>query len=950
MTLYAYLPIRITNKTFMKHTIAFLFFLIVASSLEAQIVSIDPAFPKRDEMVTITYDATKGNGGLIDVGQVYMHAGLITANSSSGSDWKYVVGNWGTDDAKVKMTNIGNNMHQISYVIDDYYNVPQNEVIEQLAFVFRNVNGSKEGKTAQLKDIFLDFNTTDGFSSQLISPTQSNIIANLNEEILIKFAASEIADISIQDNGIVVFEDNTEYVEFLYNVSELGDHTILINATYEGESIESSFNITVNPELVIEDLPTGSKPGINHISPTSSRLVLMAPLKSSAYVIGDFNDWTISTDYFMKQTPDGQFFWIELDNLEANKNYAFQYLVDGTIIIADPFSELVLDENNDQFISSETFPDMHPYPVDEADGYVSLLRTGAEEFNWQNDFVSPEKEDLVIYELLMRDFTKEKNYQTLLDTLDYLERLGINALEFMPINEFEGNQSWGYNPSFHMALDKYYGTPTAFKTLVDECHRRGIAVILDVVYNHAFSQSPLAQLYWDAANFRPSEDSPFLNPIAKHPFNVGYDFNHESEFTKTFVKRVTQYWIEEYHIDGFRFDLSKGFTQKESTNDGVFAAFDLTRINTLKDYANHIWDIDPDSYVILEHFATNSEEKALESYGMMLWSNHNHNFNEGTLGYNSNEGSNFEWIDYKRKGWNNPHAIGYMESHDEERLMYKNLEFGNSSSTYDVKELNIALERMELASAFFYMIPGPKMLWQFGEVGYDFSINQCVNGTINPDHRLDPKPIRWDYKEDLQRKQLYDVTSALIKLKTDYDLTKTTTYSHSLAEGKKYIRLSTDDLNAIVVGNFEIGSRSVAPGFQHQGWWYDYITGDSINVENQLMNIILTAGEYRVYLDQKLGDPVIISGVEDPEFVVEDYLLYPNPVSTDLNFSITLTEAQELEVSIMDANGRLVRTENVNLGVGKRDIHFDLTDVINGLYFISIKGDNLRLTDRFVKR
>jgi len=618
---------RTKVKNLMRSLFSFLFFISVSTSIIAQIVSIDPAFPKRDEVVTITYDATKGNGGLVGESPVYMHTGLITNNSTSGSDWKYVVGNWGTDDAKVKMTSIGNDLHQISYVINDYYGIPENEEIEMLAFVFRNVDGSKEGKTAQLQDIFLEFNSTDEFSAQLISPTQTNIIANLNDDIIIKYGTSEISDIVIQDNGVIIYEENTNYVEYTYNVSEIGDHLIRISATFDGVILVSEFNIAVNPELVVEDLPAGSKPGINHLSATSTRLVLLAPQKSSAYLIGDFNDWKIRTEYFMKQTPDGQFFWIDLENLVEDQNYAFQYIVDGQFFIADPFSELILDESSDPFISDITFPNLHPYPVNKATGNVSLLRTGAENYQWQNDFEPPAKEDLVIYELLMRDFTGDHNYQTVLDTLDYLERLGINAIEFMPVNEFESNRSWGYNPSFHMALDKYYGSPTAFKTLIDECHRRGIAVILDVVYNHAFSQSPFAQLYWDAANFRPSADSPFLNPIAKHPYNVGYDFNHESEYTKLFVKRVTKYWLEEYHIDGFRFDLSKGFTQKSSTNDGVFAAYDLSRIKILQDYADNIWDFNPNAYVILEHFATNTEEKVLSSYGMMLWSNHKHAFN-----------------------------------------------------------------------------------------------------------------------------------------------------------------------------------------------------------------------------------------------------------------------------------------------------------------------------------
>ena len=915
----------------------------------AQIVSIDPTFPKRDEMITVTYDASQGNGGLIGVNQVYMHTGLITNTSNSGSDWKYVVGNWGTDDDRVKMTNIGNDLHQISFVINDYYNVPEEIEILKLAFVFRNVDGSKEGKTAQLQDIFVDFNATDGFAGVLLNPTNNNIIANAGEVIPIRFATSEKSDISISDNGEIIAQVDSNFIEHSYQATEAGDHQIEIEARFEAEIVTASLNITVNPEVIIEALPPGTRPGINFISPSHARLALLAPQKSHAYVIGDFNDWEVSSDYFMKRSPAGDFFWIDIEGLDADQNYAFQYIVDGTIIVADPFSELVLDQNNDPFIDEATFPNLHPFPSDHASGYVSLLRTGAEDYSWQNDFTPPEEEDLVIYELLMRDFTDEKNYQTLLDSLDYLENLGINAIEFMPVNEFEGNQSWGYNPSFHMALDKYYGTPEAFKILVDECHRRGIAVILDVVYNHAFSQSPLAQMYWDAANFRPSPDNPFLNTEARHPFNVGYDFNHESEFTKLFVKEVTQYWLEEYHIDGFRFDLSKGFTQKMSTNDGVFAAYDQSRVDILKEYADHIWAVNEDAYIILEHFATNSEEKALSSYGMMLWSNHNHAFNEGTLGFNANGGSNFEWIDYQVKGWDQPFAVGYMESHDEERLMYKNLEFGNSTSSYDVKELNTALERIELASAFFYLMPGPKMLWQFGELGYDFSINRCVNGSINSNCRLDPKPIRWDYLENLQRKQLYDVTSALIKLKTDYDLTRTTDYSHDLDEGKKYLKLSTDDLNAVVIGNFEIGSRSIAPGFQHSGWWYDYITGDSINVENQLMNIVLKAGEYRVYLDKKIGDPTIISGIEDPNFIVEDYLLYPNPVQSNLNIDLSLSETQDLKIDIFDLQGTLIQTFNRARALSGQSISLDITELPSGKYYLSIKGNDFRVTDHFIK-
>src|SRR5690606_14971977 len=213
-----------------------------------------------------------------------------------------------------------------------------------------------------------------------------------------------------------------------------------------------------------------------------------------------------------------------------------------------------------------------------------------------------------------------KNYATLADTLDYLANLGINALQLMPVNEFEGNSSWGYNPSFYFAPDKYYGAKNDLKQLIDECHGRGIAVILDVVLNHSFGQSPMVQLYFE--NGRPSAGNPWFNAEPMHPFNVGYDFNHESEYTKAFVKDVLRFWMEEYRVDGFRFDLSKGYTQKNSgTSDnavGAWSAYDASRIALWKDYNTFIRSIDQDCYVILEHFAEDSEEQVLAAEGMML--------------------------------------------------------------------------------------------------------------------------------------------------------------------------------------------------------------------------------------------------------------------------------------------------------------------------------------------
>lgn len=134
---------------------------------------------------------------------------------------------------------------------------------------------------------------------------------------------------------------------------------------------------------------------------------------------------------------------------------------------------------------------------------------------------------------------------------------------------------------------------------------------------------------------------------------------------------------------------------------------------------------------------------------MMTWGNNNYNYNEATMGYVST--SNFSNISYKAHTFTKPYSVGYMESHDEERLMYRNLQYGNKSSdgSYNIKNKLEALQRIKLAAAFFFTVPGPKIIWQFGELGYDFSID--FNG------RVGNKPIKWDYYSDPPRNKLYKV-------------------------------------------------------------------------------------------------------------------------------------------------------------------------------------------------
>ena len=121
------------------------------------------------------------------------------------------------------------------------------------------------------------------------------------------------------------------------------------------------------------------------------------------------------------------------------------------------------------------------------------------------------------------------------------------------------------------------------------------------------------------------------------------------------------------------------------------------------------------------------------------------------MGYNSD----LAWADYTKRGWNDPHLVAYMESHDEERMAYKIKTWGAGNGNYNTKDFDTLAERIVASHAVYLSIPGPKMLWQFGELGYDYSID--FNG------RVGNKPIKWDYYENVNRRNLFKTISALIE-------------------------------------------------------------------------------------------------------------------------------------------------------------------------------------------
>lgn len=970
----------------MKKIYVLLVFAVLTTSVSySQLLTWTPTFAKDNNSITITVDATKGNQGLLGYsGNVYVHIGLITSASTNEGDWKYVLFTWGTAPANGQATPAGTN--KWSYTINNirsFFNVTNgSEVIKAIAILFRDATGNLVQRNSDVSvyngNMYVpvyDNGLSVRFDVPPYQPYYRRIPEPINKQVGDNIALTAVSNIS---STLKLFLNGTE-IQSASNATTIsanpmlttsGNQIIIAEAndgtTTKRDTIQ--FFIAITPPVL--PLPAGVRDGINYeAGNTSVVLVLYAPGKNRVSVIGEFpgSNWTEQTNYVMNKTPDGNYWWLRITGLNPGTEYAFQYLVDGSLKVGEPYSEKILDPSNDGSISASTYPSLKPYPTGLTSGIVSVLQTASPGYTWTNNtFSRPDKRNIVIYELLIRDFLAAHDWKTLRDTLNYLKTMGINAVEIMPFNEFEGNESWGYNPDYYFASDKYYGPKNTLKEFVDSCHSKGIAVIMDIALNHTTGLNPLAALYWNSATGQPAANNPWLNVVATHPYNVFNDFNHESLATRYFSSRVMEHWLQEYKLDGFRFDLSKGFTQNaqcgaSQTNETCIAQYHADRVAIWKRYYDTCQLKSPGSYVILEHFAADNEEIELSDYGMLLWGNDTYNFQEASMGYTGT--SNFERYLYNVRSWNKPHLVSYMESHDEERLMYKNLQFGNSTNaSYNVKDLNTALKRIELCAGFFMSAPGPKMIWEFGELGYDQSINRCVNGTVDPGCRLDNKPILWNYLQVTQRKRLYDIFTSLNKLRfhswyKDVFIANGISISRNLTSAFKslILRSATDSSDLCIVGNFDVVQQSGSVTFPVAGTWYDYLNGGTFTATGSVQSIILQPGEFHIYLNRNLVNAVVtpVTGVSGAGNQLVASIL-PNPVKSSLSFLDIIVPQTGLVVAEVFNNMGQQLGEVYSGTLPKGNHQLQLNSKINnlpaGTYLIRVKSLNKEITLKFLKQ
>ncbi|MDE7108720.1 MAG: hypothetical protein K2O49_01960, partial [Muribaculaceae bacterium] len=485
----------------------------------------------------------------------------------------------------------------------------------------------------------------EGLSVELSSSWGSNIV-RLDKEVKFRAQANQEADIRITVNDTEILNQNAvaanTRVEGVYTFSTTGDFTVTAYATANGETVSSTAFYCV---------PTPSQPAASQTVPPMGAFrnsdgtvtfCFAAPEKETVLLVGSWNDYKVAQASVMDYVDgpaDGQgsyrYFTKTVSGVPVNEPVLYYYMVNnGTSYknVGDPYARLVLDPNNDKWISPEVYPDMPAYPTDKVNNVcLAVFQDNFGEYEWKvKDFKGAPKDDLVIYELLFRDFTGTEGkalgngtVRLAIEKIPYLKSLGINAVELLPINEFDGNLSWGYNPNFYFAIDKAYGTAQDYKEFIDICHENGIAVILDVVFNQSAGLHPWYQLY--AAN-----SNPFYNQTAPHAYSVLNDWKQEYPLVQQQWHDMLKYWLTEYKVDGFRFDLVKGLGDNSSyAGTGSIETrtnrFNQSRVDRMKRLHDAMREVNPDAYFINELLGDAKEENEMATDGELNWFNNNYN-------------------------------------------------------------------------------------------------------------------------------------------------------------------------------------------------------------------------------------------------------------------------------------------------------------------------------------
>ena len=281
--------------------------------------------------------------------------------------------------------------------------------MSRLAFVFRNANGSKEGKTASGGDIFLDV-LESGLQVSLTSNLEGSVITADNSTVTFTVGATKDATITLKVGDTLIGEAQGKELVAQHTFTDPGDYTVTASATADGETVSTSLSLYYMSAAQTQPYP-GGKPKLGAVDngDGSVTFCFAAPGKRSVSIVGSWDDYALTEAGAMNlDIQDGiEYFWQTVKGIKERETYIYYYLVDGTIAVGDPYARLVLDPANDKYIPQSVFPDLPAYPIEKVqDVCLAIYKSDINAYDWKvKDFKGASKDALIIYELLLRDFT-----------------------------------------------------------------------------------------------------------------------------------------------------------------------------------------------------------------------------------------------------------------------------------------------------------------------------------------------------------------------------------------------------------------------------------------------------------------------------------------------------------------------------------------------------------------
>lgn len=577
-----------------------------------------------------------------------------------------------------------------------------------------------------------------------------------------------------------------------------GRYQLTARAETEGQVLLDTVAFWREPARIVRPLPEGVAHGVTEHGGGAVTFSLYAPGKKQVELKGNFYGAGAALERaFMYASPDGS--WWLTKNL-APGTYRYQYVIDSIYTLGDPYARQV------DWTNAEGQKGWLPEDA------RAVVEIGKAPYAWApTEYRRPALDELVIYELYIEDFGPGEGFDGLTKRLDYIADLGVNAIEPLPWHPWTGRESWGYNPAFHFAVEQLYGTPDQLKKLIEACHRRGIAVIIDMVLNHAEWNSPLYQLYgndYDA--------SPYFRAFSGH--NWGFPkIDQESPAVKRYVADVIRHWIGEYRIDGFRYDATR-WTGWQGYNDWGASWF-----------AYVARQADPHSIQIAEHLPIEPPLVTDTEIDTSWHAEYRWRIRELLTTATLNADGFAEALDARRVGFSHPRErIPYTESHDEERV---------------VRDLRLAgfaedevFRRAAAALAITLTTPGVPMIYAGQEFGE------------NTDKRVGWNPLNWSLLNQEANRTLHRQAKALIRLRRSHPALRDDELAILTADeptGLALYRRGAEDHPVYVAVNFGREPVAAALPFAAGAGWTEALSGVLLDPAADSFN--LRPGEAKVW-------------------------------------------------------------------------------------------------------